>query len=181
MVRGNSLGNLDAMAEGYETGLGFLTGVGIDQHFTQRGRLPDMTGLMKVYPELLGSGLERAIVMRGVACGSVLRDLRRDTPDALAESLARLSEATLTLRLLHPPPLSSSRPRSAAMQRATSSSCSAARQSAISSVSSARVWIASAPWAGDGTSSSLGSDCTLSPAVSSSSRSRPAAASTIAS
>ena len=67
MVRGNSLGNLDAMAEGYETGLGFITGIAVDQHFSQRGRLPDMTGLVDTYPELLGVGLDEAasIIVRG--------------------------------------------------------------------------------------------------------------------
>ena len=60
MPRGNSLGNVDPMAEGYETGLGFLTGVAIDQHFSQRGRLPDMTLLVDTYPQLLGIGLDEA-------------------------------------------------------------------------------------------------------------------------
>ena len=55
------------MCEGYERGLGFLPGVGIDQHFTQRKRLPDMTALMKTYPQLLGVGLDEAtaIVVKG--------------------------------------------------------------------------------------------------------------------
>ena len=67
MARGNPLGNRDSMAEGYEIGLGFLTGVAIDQHFTQRNRLPDMTALVDTYPELLGIGLDEAssIIVRG--------------------------------------------------------------------------------------------------------------------
>ena len=49
------------MAPGYERGgLGFLPGVAIDQHFTQRGRQKDMTQLMGVYPQLLGIGLDEA-------------------------------------------------------------------------------------------------------------------------
>lgn len=67
MARGNSLGNVDSMAAGYETGLGFLTGVAIDQHFTQRGRQPDMTKLVNRYPQLLGIGLDEAssIIVQG--------------------------------------------------------------------------------------------------------------------
>lgn len=79
MVRGNSLGNLDPMAEGYETGLGFLTGVAIDQHFSQRGRLPDMTALINNYPELLGIGLDEAsaIVVQGSIATAFSRRGRR--------------------------------------------------------------------------------------------------------
>jgi cyanophycinase len=66
MPRGDPLGNLNIIAEGYERGLGFLTGVAIDQHFTQRKRQPDMTLLMKAYPQLLGIGLDEgtAIVVQ---------------------------------------------------------------------------------------------------------------------
>jgi len=60
MVRGNPMGNVDPMADGYETGLGFITGVAVDQHFTQRGRLPDMTEVMDRHPQLLGIGLDEA-------------------------------------------------------------------------------------------------------------------------
>jgi cyanophycinase len=67
MCRGSPLGNLDIMCEGYERGLGFLPGVGIDQHFTQRKRFADMTSFVKTYPQLLGIGLDEAtaIVVRG--------------------------------------------------------------------------------------------------------------------
>jgi cyanophycinase len=60
MPRGNPLGNLDIMAEGYERGLGFLTGVAIDQHFSQRKRFADMTSLVQTYPQLLGIGIDEA-------------------------------------------------------------------------------------------------------------------------
>ena len=55
------------MSEGYERGLNFLPGVAIDQHFTQRKRLPDMTALMKTYPQLLGIGLDETtgIIVNG--------------------------------------------------------------------------------------------------------------------
>jgi cyanophycinase len=66
MPRGSPLGNAEMMAEGYERGLGFLPGVAMDQHFTQRQRHADMTSLMRVYPQLLGIGLDEgtAIVVQ---------------------------------------------------------------------------------------------------------------------
>ena len=67
LVRGNPLGNQDMMAEGYERGFAFLSGVAIDQHFAQRNRFPDMTGVMEVFPQLLGIGIDEstALVVRG--------------------------------------------------------------------------------------------------------------------
>ncbi len=67
MVRGDPLGNTVMMAEGYERGLGFIQGVAIDQHFTQRKRQPDMELVMSRFPQLLGIGLDEgtAIVVRG--------------------------------------------------------------------------------------------------------------------
>jgi cyanophycinase len=67
MVRGSPLGNTDMMAEGYERGLGFLPGAAVDQHFSQRNRQPDMTLVMKRYPQILGIGIDEttAIVVRG--------------------------------------------------------------------------------------------------------------------
>ena len=67
MPRGDPLGNLNIIAEGYEQGLGLLTGVAIDQHFAQRNRFADMTSLVAAYPQLLGIGLDEgtAIVVAG--------------------------------------------------------------------------------------------------------------------
>ncbi len=67
LVRGNPLGNTEMMAEGYERGFAFLPGVDIDQHFAQRGRFADMTGVMSVFPQLLGIGIDEstALVVRG--------------------------------------------------------------------------------------------------------------------
>lgn len=67
MPRGSPLGNTDVMADGYERGLGFLAGAAVDQHFTQRRRLGDMTALMRRYPQFLGIGIDEgtAIVVRG--------------------------------------------------------------------------------------------------------------------
>lgn len=58
MVRGDPLGNQVVMAEGYEHGFGFLKGVAIDQHLTQRGRLKDLRAVVKRFPQLLGIGLD---------------------------------------------------------------------------------------------------------------------------
>lgn len=58
MPRGDPMGNTEMMAEGYERGMGFLTGVAIDQHFSQRNRFPDMRLLKKTFPQLLGIGID---------------------------------------------------------------------------------------------------------------------------
>jgi cyanophycinase len=60
MCRANPVANFDIMAPGYERGLGFLSGVAIDQHFSQRGRQKDMTQLANRYPQLLGIGIDEA-------------------------------------------------------------------------------------------------------------------------
>lgn len=67
MPRGSPYGNLEISAEGYERGLGFLKGVAIDQHFTQRRRHADMTMLMKTFPQYLGIGIDEAtaLIVRG--------------------------------------------------------------------------------------------------------------------
>lgn len=67
LARGTPIGNTRIMAPGYERGgLGFLNGVAIDQHFSQRGRQKDMTELVNRYPQLLGIGLDEgtAIIVR---------------------------------------------------------------------------------------------------------------------
>lgn len=68
LARANPLGNIDIMAPGYERGgFGFISGVAIDQHFTQRNRQPDMTSLVNRYPQLLGIGIDErtALVVQG--------------------------------------------------------------------------------------------------------------------
>lgn len=67
MPRGDPLGNTKIFAPGYERGFGFLPGCGVDQHFSQRNRKPDMLGLMQRYPQLLGIGLDEAtaLVVKG--------------------------------------------------------------------------------------------------------------------
>jgi cyanophycinase len=67
MPRGDPLGNLNIIAEGYERGFGFLPGVAIDQHFFARRRTADMSQLMGAYPQLLGIGIDEgtALIVRG--------------------------------------------------------------------------------------------------------------------
>ena len=68
LARATPIQNFRIMAPGYERGgLGFLSGVAIDQHFSQRGRQKDMTQLVDRYPQLLGIGLDEAtaIVVKG--------------------------------------------------------------------------------------------------------------------
>ena len=71
MLGKESIGNMQIMAPGYERGgLGFISGVAIDQHFSQRGRQRDMTHLMSRHPQLLGIGLDEStaiIVQRSEA------------------------------------------------------------------------------------------------------------------
>jgi cyanophycinase len=63
MPRGDPLGNLNIIAEGYERGFGFLKGVAVDQHFFARKRTRDMTELMNTYPQLLGIGIDEGTVI----------------------------------------------------------------------------------------------------------------------
>jgi cyanophycinase len=61
LARATPIGNFNIMAPGYERGgLGFIGGVAIDQHFTQRRRHQDLTQLVSRYPQLLGIGLDEA-------------------------------------------------------------------------------------------------------------------------
>ncbi|MBL8793069.1 MAG: Type 1 glutamine amidotransferase-like domain-containing protein [Planctomycetia bacterium] len=67
MPRGDPLGNLNIIAEGYERGFGFLKGAAVDQHFFARNRTKDMTELIKTYPQLLGIGIDEntTIIVQG--------------------------------------------------------------------------------------------------------------------
>ena len=68
LARATPIGNFRIMAPGYERGgLGFLSGVAIDQHFSQRGRQKDMTELMDHHPQLLGIGIDEttALIVKG--------------------------------------------------------------------------------------------------------------------
>lgn len=63
LVRGHPLGNFVMMAEGYERGFGFLPGVAIDQHFSQRNRFPDLVAVVQRYPKILGTGIDEATAL----------------------------------------------------------------------------------------------------------------------
>ncbi len=64
LARATPIENFQIMAPGYERGgLGFLTGVAIDQHFSERGRHPDMKQLVNRYPQLLGIGIDEATAL----------------------------------------------------------------------------------------------------------------------
>ncbi len=67
LARGNPLANLDIMADGYQKGLGFLPGVAVDQHFTQRNRQADMLSLVTRHPAWLGIGIDEstALIVKG--------------------------------------------------------------------------------------------------------------------
>lgn len=71
LARATPIGNLRIMAPGYERGgLGFISGVAIDQHFSQRNRQKDMSGLVNRYPQLLGIGIDEGtalIVQKSIA------------------------------------------------------------------------------------------------------------------
>jgi cyanophycinase len=61
LARATPIENFQIMAPGYERGgLGFIQGVAIDQHFSQRNRFPDLVQLVKTYPQLLGIGIDES-------------------------------------------------------------------------------------------------------------------------
>ncbi|MFN6138855.1 MAG: cyanophycinase, partial [Planctomycetota bacterium] len=67
LARATPIENFRIMAPGYERGgLGFILGVAIDHHFTQRRRQKDLRSLVETYPQMLGIGLDEttAIVVK---------------------------------------------------------------------------------------------------------------------
>ncbi len=64
LARATPIGNREIIAPGYERGgLGFLCGVAIDQHFSQRNRQQDLRTLVQTYPQLLGIGIDEATAL----------------------------------------------------------------------------------------------------------------------
>ena len=64
LARATPIGNSKIMAFGYERGgLGFISGVAIDQHFSQRRRHKDMTQLVDTHPQLLGIGIDESTAL----------------------------------------------------------------------------------------------------------------------
>lgn len=67
LARATPIENTQILAPGYlRGGLGFISGVAIDQHFSQRRRWKDMNGLVEQYPEMLGIGIDEgtALIVR---------------------------------------------------------------------------------------------------------------------
>lgn len=64
LARATPILNVQIMAPGYERGgLGFLKGVAIDQHFSQRARQKDLSQLVQRYPQLLGIGIDEGTAL----------------------------------------------------------------------------------------------------------------------
>jgi cyanophycinase len=73
LARATPIENFQIMAPGYERGgLGFLQGVAIDQHFSQRNRIPDMSQLVKTYPQLLGIGIDETTAIEVSASTAIV-------------------------------------------------------------------------------------------------------------
>jgi len=67
LARATPIGNTKIIAPGYERGgLGFLRGVAIDQHFSERNRQQDLRTLVQTYPQLIGIGIDEttALIVR---------------------------------------------------------------------------------------------------------------------
>lgn len=86
LVRGDTRTNTIMMGD-HEVGLGFLKGVGIDQHLLRRNRQFDLIEVIRAKPELLGIGIDEntAIVVRG------------DRFEVVGQSYAVIYDANATL------------------------------------------------------------------------------------
>ncbi len=86
LVRGDTRTNTIMMGD-HEEGLGFLKGVGIDQHLLRRNRQFDMIEVIRAKPELLGIGIDEntAIVVQG------------DRFEVVGQSYAVIYDANATL------------------------------------------------------------------------------------
>jgi len=60
LVRGAREGNTKMMAPGYETGMGFVKNLGVDQHLIARKRENDMLEVIDAHPKLLGIGIDES-------------------------------------------------------------------------------------------------------------------------
>lgn len=86
LVRGDTRTNTIMMGD-HEVGLGFLRGVGVDQHLLRRNRQFDLIEVIRAKPELLGIGIDEntAIVVRG------------DRFEVVGQSYAVIYDANATL------------------------------------------------------------------------------------
>jgi len=63
LIRGAPVGNQIMVQDGYRRGLGFLPGVGIDQHFAQRNRFGDLEETIRRFPSILGVGIDESTAL----------------------------------------------------------------------------------------------------------------------
>ncbi len=63
LIRGAPVGNQIMVQDGYRRGFAFLPGVGIDQHFSQRDRSPDLTQVIADYPSITGIGIDESTAL----------------------------------------------------------------------------------------------------------------------
>ncbi|MCG8653432.1 MAG: cyanophycinase [Pirellulales bacterium] len=64
LARATPIENYRILAPGYlRGGMGFIQGVAIDQHFSQRSRQKDMSSLVDLYPQILGIGIDEATAL----------------------------------------------------------------------------------------------------------------------
>jgi cyanophycinase len=63
MMRGAPIGNQIMVQDGYRRGFGFFPGVGIDQHFSQRGRFADLESATDEFPSVLGIGIDESTAL----------------------------------------------------------------------------------------------------------------------
>lgn len=96
LIRGAPVGNQIMVQDGYRRGLGFLPGVGIDQHFAQRNRFSDLEETVRQFPAILGLGIDESTALlvekqqgKVLGRGSVYvfdaRKLPRSTADLIPE------------------------------------------------------------------------------------------------
>jgi cyanophycinase len=58
LIRGAPVGNHIMVQDGYRRGFEFLSGVGIDQHFSERSRFLDLEQTIRRFPAVLGLGID---------------------------------------------------------------------------------------------------------------------------
>ena len=63
LIRGAPVGNQIMVQDGYRKGFSFLPGVGIDQHFSQRNRLPDLKQAIADFPQFMGVGIDEGTAL----------------------------------------------------------------------------------------------------------------------
>jgi cyanophycinase len=63
LIRGAPVGNQIMVQDGYRRGFGFLPGFGIDQHFAQRNRFLDLEQTIRLFPAIVGVGIDEATAL----------------------------------------------------------------------------------------------------------------------